>query len=152
MSVRSFKMEKFDWGDLDETDDEFFSRTNELFQRNPHVEKLINIWKFKIKNMRNWNRILNNPIEIEFSGYPKNNEVFFAVSFKKPINYNIVFDILFSPDIKRVFARYEHNFVEFDVTSEKILDFINTIINQHANSTYKECNTDMSRPMPSWVK
>ena len=60
-------MEKFDWGDLDETDDEFFARTNELFQRNPHVEKLINIWKLKIKNMRNWSRILNNPIEIEFS-------------------------------------------------------------------------------------
>lgn len=145
-------MAQFDWGDSDETDDEFFSRMNELFQRNPRIEKLINIWKFKIKNIRNWSRILSNPIEIAFLGYPKNNEVFCAVSFKIPINYNIVFDIRFSPDIKRVFARYEHNFVEFDVTSEKILDFIITIINQHAKSTYKECNAAMHRPMPSWVK
>ena len=145
-------MTQFDWGDSDETDDEFLSRTNELFQRNPRIEKLINIWKFKIKNIRNWSRILSNPIEIAFLGYPKNNEVFCAVSFKIPINYNIVFDILFSPDIKRVFARYEHNFVEFDVTSEKILDFINTIINQHVNGTYKECNTAARGPIPSWVK
>jgi hypothetical protein len=142
-------MDQFDWGDSDETDDEFLSRTNELLKRTPLVEKMINIWNFKIKNIQ-WNKALHNPM-IAYLGYPKNNTILCSISFKNSKQSHLSFIIQFSPDIKRVFASYEHNFVEFDVASEKILDFISTIINQHINGTYKECDDD-NKPMPSWVK
>ena len=149
-------MQQFDWGDIDETDDEFLQRNNWLFQKDIQVEKMINKLKLKLKNIRNWNRMLQCPIEIMYSGYPKDKEIMCVVSFKKPLNYHICIIIKFSPDTKLVFVNYQHNYIELDNTEinsdVKIINFISNIITQHVKGTYKECDElNVCKLTPSWL-
>ena len=130
-------MTDFDWGNNDEDDEEYFNRQQYLFEKNPVVSNILDMLKQKIKNIRDWNRILKYPISIGYLGYPKYNELSCNVSFGKPINYNIGILIQFSPDIKRVFVRHENTLIEFDILNDlnntvtKIVNFINTMIKQH---------------------
>jgi len=153
-------MQQFDWGDDDETDDEFLQRTKWLFQKNPRVDNILNTIKSKLNLIKDWNRLLKYPVEITYSGWPKDNELLCTAWFKKPLDYNIVIVIKFSPDINRVFVNYEHNYIECDIiyinnVAIKIVNFISKIITQHVKGTYKEwdelkdCNT-LRVKMPSW--
>ena len=158
-------MSKFDWGDYDETDTEFLQRNNWLFKKNPRVDSILNTIKSKLNLIKDWNRFLQYPVEITYSGYHKDNELLFTSWFKKPLDYHIVIVIKFSPDIRQVFVNYEHNYIEFDIMSMhhsniaiKIVNFISNIVTQHVKSTYKEwdelkdCNTRSVRSSnkPSW--
>ena len=95
--------------------------------------------------IKDWNRLLQYPISIGYSGWPKDNELLCTAWFKKPLDYHIVVVIKFSPEISRVFVNYEHNYIEFDIMSMhpsniaiKIVNFISKIITQHVKGTYKE--------------
>lgn len=152
-------MRQFNWGDDDETDDEFLQRNNWLFKKNPRVDSILNTIKSKFNLIKDWNRFLKYPVEITYSGWPKDNELLFTSLFKKPFDYNIAIVIKFSSDISHVFVNYEHNYIEFDIMSMhisniaiKIVNFISNIITQHVKGTYKECNTRSvhSSNKPSW--
>jgi glycyl-tRNA synthetase beta subunit len=127
-------MSGFDWGDSDDDDDRYFESQQKLFVEHPVVSKILNNLKLRIKNIKDWNRILKSPIDVKYLGYPVNKDTICSIHFQKPMDYTIIIFIQFSSDIKQITAKYDDSVIEMetnDLSVEKIIGFIRECIKKN---------------------
>jgi hypothetical protein len=130
-------MSEFDWGNSDDDEDQYFKSQQKLFVEHPVVSKILNNLKLRIKNIRDWNRILNT-IDVKYLGYPVDKEIICSIHFQKPMDYTIIIFIQFSSDIKQITAKYNDSIIEMetnDLSVEKIISFIRECIKKNVADT-----------------